>query len=68
MGEQAEARRLNEEVLAGQTALFGPAHSDTLATKGNLAILLDEMGEGVEALVQRTAGQRRERGKAARTE
>ena len=37
MGEQVEARRLNEEVLAGQTVQLGPAHPDTLATKGNLA-------------------------------
>ena len=40
-----EARRLYEEVVAGQTAQLGPAHSDTLQTKGNLAILFKEIGE-----------------------
>ena len=29
-----------EEVLAGQTAQLGPAHPDTMRTKGNLAIML----------------------------
>ena len=68
MGERTEARRMHEEVLAGQMAQLGPAHADTLVTKGNLAILLVEMGERAEAPVQSAAGQRRERGKAARTE
>ena len=49
MGEQAEARRLYEEVMAGRTVQLGPAHLDTLRTKGSLAILLKEMGERVEA-------------------
>ena len=44
LGETAEARRLYEEVIEGQTAQLGGSHSSTLTTKGNLALLLDEMG------------------------
>ena len=33
------------EVLAGQTAQLGPAHTDTLRTKGNLACLLAQTGD-----------------------
>ena len=40
MGELAEARRLSEEVVAGQTAQLGPLHLDTLETKHNLACML----------------------------
>ena len=40
MGERAEARRLYEEVVAGETAQLGPAHTSTLRTKYNLATLL----------------------------
>ena len=68
IGELAEARRMYEEVVAGQMAQLGPAHTNTLRTKGNLAVLLKEMGKRAEALVQSAAGQRRERGKATRTE
>ena len=49
VGDRAEARRLYEEVVAGQTAQLGPAHANTLLTKGNLASLLDKMGEWAEA-------------------
>ena len=49
MGQFAEARRLYEEVLAGQTAQLGPAHTDTLVTKGNLATLLQKTGGWTEA-------------------
>ena len=51
VGQFAEARRLYEQVAAAQSALFGPAHPETLGTKCNLAILLDEMGEWAESRV-----------------
>ena len=35
--------------MARQMAQLGPAHSNTLLTKGNLAVLLKQMGEQVEA-------------------
>jgi hypothetical protein len=50
MGRRSEARRLYEEVLAGQTAELGPAHTDTLLAKGNLANLLQELGERAQPL------------------
>ena len=56
-----------EEVLAGQTALLGPAHTDTLLTKGNLAGLLEEMGKRAEArrlLEEVVAGQTAQLGPA----
>ena len=36
-------------MVAGQTAQLGPAHTDTLLTKNNLALLLSDMGERAEA-------------------
>ena len=49
-GQQfAEARRLYEAAVTESTAELGPAHSDTLTTKGNLALLLQTMGEWAEA-------------------
>jgi hypothetical protein len=44
-----EARRLFEEVLAGQTAELGPTHLNTLRFKGNLANLLVKLGQRAEA-------------------
>ena len=38
-----------EEVVAGFTVQLGPAHTETLRTKGNLATLLMEMGEWAQA-------------------
>ena len=40
---------MHEEVVAGFTAQLGPAHPNTLRTKGNLAVLLMQMGELAEA-------------------
>ena len=40
----AEAKRLYYEVVAGKTEHYGPAHVQTLRTKGNLAILLKNEG------------------------
>jgi hypothetical protein len=39
----------DEEVFVGQVEQLGPNHASTLLTKGNLAVLLMEMGELVEA-------------------
>ena len=44
MGEVDEARRLYEEVIAGQTAQLGESHT-TLGSKGNLAIFLANTGD-----------------------
>ena len=49
LDETAEARRLYEEVIEGQTAQLGGSHSSTLTTKGNLALLLEDLGETAEA-------------------
>ena len=38
-----------EEVVPGQMAQLGPAHPDTLRTNGNLATLLQQLGELAEA-------------------
>ena len=35
--------------MAGQTAQLGPAHWDTLTTKGNLATMLQKTGGRAEA-------------------
>ena len=43
MGEQADARRLYEEVVAEQMAQLGPAHTGTLRAKLNLAALAIEI-------------------------
>ena len=48
-GAWAEARQLNEEVVAGFEAELDGNHADTLNAKMNLAGLLVQMGECVEA-------------------
>ena len=58
-------------MLAGQTAQLGPAYVGTLRTKGNLATLLDEMGEDAEArrlCEEVVAGQTALRGRIASSE
>jgi hypothetical protein len=50
MGEVAEARRLYEEVIAGETEQLGASHTGTLTTKCNLAGLLGDMGELAEEI------------------
>src|SRR6185295_9151405 len=37
LGRHAEALQLNQETLAGQQALLGPTHHDTLKTRNNIA-------------------------------
>ena len=45
MGETAEARRLYEEVIEGQTAQLGGSHTGTLQTRVNFAVFLANSGD-----------------------
>ena len=45
LGDIAEARRLQEGVLANQTSVLGPQHLDTIASKGNLSETLRAQGD-----------------------
>ena len=45
MGQYAEARRLNEDILAGRRRMLGEDHPYTLDTAGNLATDLRRLGE-----------------------
>ena len=47
--EQEQARKLYEEVSAGQKLQLGGGHPHTLTTNENLARLLAKMGEWAEA-------------------
>jgi hypothetical protein len=50
VGQNAEARRMYEEVIEEWTALYGGGHIETLRTKGNLADLLSwQIGEFAQA-------------------
>ena len=44
VGEKPAARRMLDEVIARQTAQLGASHPDTLDTKHNLCLLLEDLG------------------------
>jgi len=61
MGDNEQARKLDEDTLARRRRLLGEDHPDTLVSASNLAIRLDELGEAQTAreLDEQTLARRR---------